>query len=212
MSDERDVQPEGPAGEGTTGPVDPVGADAAAAPSQEPDAPSEPAAGGAGTVAPQATGGSRRKRSKKSIALRVLLGLVVLFALIQVIPYGRDHTNPPATAEPNWDSAQTRALAVKGCYDCHSNETKWPWYTNVAPMSWLVQKDVDEGRGTFNFSTWDTKPGEAGEIIEAVQGGDMPPFQYTLIHGNLSDAEKAALVAGLQKTFARPGTTPPPAR
>jgi hypothetical protein len=65
--------------------------------------------------------------------VRILLGAVALFALIQVVPYGRSHTNPPVQSEPKWDSPQTRALAVRACYDCHSNETTWPWYTNVAP-------------------------------------------------------------------------------
>jgi hypothetical protein len=68
--------------------------------------------------------------------LRLLLIVgVVVFVAIQLVPYGRDHTNPPVTAEPRWDSPQTRTLAVSACFDCHSNETAWPWYTNVAPFS-----------------------------------------------------------------------------
>ena len=102
---------------------------------------------------------------------RVMLwtGLVVLgiFALIQAVPYGRSHTNPPVTAEAPWDSARTRELAVRACYDCHSNETTWPWYSNVAPMSWLVQRDVDEGRGVLNFSEWDQPQAEA-EVVQSV--------------------------------------------
>jgi hypothetical protein len=54
------------------------------------------------------------------------------FALIQLVPFGRNHTNPPTTAEPRWDSPRTRALARRACFDCHSNQTTWRWYSNVA--------------------------------------------------------------------------------
>ena len=70
-------------------------------------------------------------------------------------------SNPPVTQEPKWDSARTRQLAADSCFDCHSNLTKWRWYSNVAPMSWLVQSDVDGGRAALNFSEWD-KPQDAG--------------------------------------------------
>jgi Haem-binding domain len=133
-------------------------------------------------------------------------GLVVLFVLIQAVPYGRDHTNPPVTKEPAWNSPQTRAFAVAACFDCHSNETKWPWYTNVAPVSWLTENDVKGGRETLNFSEWDrTQQADASEIVEAVQGGSMPPFYYALMpnhpDGRLSSSEKAAFVRGLEATF-----------
>jgi hypothetical protein len=80
------------------------------------------------------------------------VGVLVLAVLIQFVPYGRNHTNPAVIMEPTWDSPQTRQLAVRACYDCHSNETAWPWYTNVAPVSWLTQHDVDDGRHKLNFS------------------------------------------------------------
>ena len=87
--------------------------------------------------------------------------------------------------------------------DCHSNLTEWPWYTNVAPMSWLVQRDVDEGRRILNFTEWD-RPQRTDEIGEVVLGGEMPPFQYTLIHpgAKLSDAERQELVDGLRASIA----------
>jgi mono/diheme cytochrome c family protein len=134
------------------------------------------------------------------------LGLLVLFVLAQAVPYGRSHTNPPVTKEPAWDSPRTRALAARACFDCHSNETKWLWYSNVAPVSWLVQRDVDGGRSALNFSEWD-KPQDAsaGDIAEAVRGGGMPPWFYTIIHRNaaLSGAEKNDLIAGLNATLAK---------
>ena len=77
------------------------------------------------------------------ILLAVLLGG---FLLMQFVPYGRNHSNPPVISEPHWDSPQTRELAVDACFDCHSNETNWPWYSNIAPVSWMVQRHTDEGR------------------------------------------------------------------
>src|SRR5690348_13788870 len=88
---------------------------------------------------------------------RILIGLAVvigLFALMQLVPYGRDHTNPPVLKEPPWDSPATRELAVRACFDCHSHQTKWPWYSHVAPFSWVVQHNVDTARTVLNFSDW----------------------------------------------------------
>jgi hypothetical protein len=137
-----------------------------------------------------------------SFLLVGLVALVGLFLVIQLVPYGRDHTNPGVTQEPNWDSPETRQLAERACFDCHSNETDWsPWYASVAPISWLVQHDVNEGRRALNFSTWGQgRAGrELGEMAEVVQEGEMPPAQYLLLHANarLSDAEKQQLVQGL---------------
>ena len=129
-----------------------------------------------------------------------------MFVAIQAIPYGRNHSNPPVTQEPSWDSARTRQFAADACFDCHSNLTNWRWYSNVAPMSWLVQRDVDGGRAALNFSEWD-KPQDAGidDITEAIRGGSMPPWFYLPLHPNakLSQAEKDALIAGLNATFAK---------
>jgi mono/diheme cytochrome c family protein len=132
-----------------------------------------------------------------------LLSIVGLLVLIQLVPYGRDHTNPPASAEPAWDSARTRALADAACFDCHSNETRWPWYTNVAPFSWLTQNDVDNGREALNFSEWDRPQEEAGEAAEAVMEGEMPPRAYTWLHpdAKLSAEERDALIRGLIGTL-----------
>ncbi len=131
------------------------------------------------------------------------IGLVVIFLVIQAIPYGRDHGNPDSRTEPPWDGPETRALAVGACFDCHSNETKWPWYSNVAPVSWLVQRDVDAGRDKLNFSEWDQPQPEADEAVEVVDEGEMPPWQYRLLHSDarLSSEERQALVQGLLATL-----------
>ena len=133
------------------------------------------------------------------IVLSVLLGA---FVLIQLIPYGHQHTNPPVVQEPQWDSPQTRELAQRACFDCHSNEVVWPWYSNIAPVSWLVQRDVDEGRRYLNFSDWG-RVREANEIPEAIQRGYMPPAKFLIMHpdAKLDQAEKDALVNGLQATI-----------
>lgn len=137
----------------------------------------------------------------------ILVAVIVAgFLLLQVVPYGRAHDNPPVVSEPNWDSPQTRELAQRACFDCHSNETVWPWYSNVAPVSWLVQHDVEEGRMYLNFSDW-TNSGndeshESDELGEVIFEGEMPPAQFLLMHpeAKLTDAEKQALAQGLALT------------
>ena len=138
---------------------------------------------------------------KRAAAILFLVGVLGLL-LIQLVPYGRDHTNPDVVSEPAWDSAATRAYAVTACFDCHSNETVWPWYSNIAPMSWLVQRDVDEGRRHLNLSTW--SPGQGSQMAGMLSSGKMPPFQYQLAHpeARLSDEDKAAFIEGLIATFA----------
>jgi hypothetical protein len=138
--------------------------------------------------------------------LIVLVGLA-LFALIQLIPYGRNHTNPPVVNEPQWDSPQTRALAVRACYDCHSNAVVWPWYSSIAPVSWLTQRDVDEGRSALNFSEWSgptTPTGMTGfGVAGMVLNGKMPPAIYLPLHpaANLTSAEKQQLAQGLKNSL-----------
>ena len=141
-----------------------------------------------------------RLRTGLGLVIGLVVAGVVLFGLIQLIPYGHDHINPPVSQEVAWDSSQTRDLAVRACYDCHSNQTDWPWYSNIAPMSWLIQHDVDEGRQKLNFSEWDRPQREAAKAAEQVQNGSMPRFYYVPLHpsANLTPAEKDALIQGLR--------------
>lgn len=134
---------------------------------------------------------------------RLALGLVGTFAVIQFVPYGRDHSNPPVTGEPVWDASKTRALAKRACFDCHSNETEWPAYASVAPASWLVQRDVKEGRAVLNFSEWQRPQKAAKKAAEEVLEGEMPPAAYTLVHAHarLNAADRDRLAQGLAKTF-----------
>jgi len=138
----------------------------------------------------------------KIVIILAVIG-VGIFLLIQLVPYGRDHANPPVVQEPQWDYPQTRELVKRACFDCHSNESVWPWYSNIAPISWLVQHDVDEGRGRLNFSTWGQGRMETDEIYEVVSEGEMPLPIYLLMHADarLNAQEKQALLDGLQATF-----------
>jgi len=135
------------------------------------------------------------------------MGLLLVLLLIQLYPYGRDHNNPPVQASVAWDSPETEALFGRACADCHSHETVWPWYSHVAPVSWLVQNDVEEGREQFNISLPAGQQGEAEEAAEKVQEGEMPLKVYLPTHpeARLSKEEQARLVAGLEATFAASG-------
>jgi cytochrome c551/c552 len=139
----------------------------------------------------------------KKIILWGILAIVVIGLLIQLIPLPGRGTNPAVVAEPNWDSPQTRALAKRACFDCHSNETVWPWYSYVAPVSWLVYNDTMEGRSRMNFSDWNTKSRAADEIIGEIEEGGMPPAVYLPMHpsARLSAAEKQQLITGLTNSI-----------
>ena len=105
------------------------------------------------------------------MTVRIGVGSVALFLLIQFIPYGHAHSNPPVSQAVRFDSPRTQQLAKDACYACHSNLTDWPWDSDVAPASWLVQRDVDEGRGILNFSEWDTPQPPSGEVSVGRQRG-----------------------------------------
>lgn len=140
--------------------------------------------------------------TKRPIRIAIL-ALAAAAILIQLVPYGRDHTNPPVTGEPVWSSPQTRALFFRACGDCHSHETAWPWYSHVAPLSWLVQRDVNRGRSEFNVSRWGTGKQEADEAAGEFREGEMPPWFYLPSHpeARLEGAERDSLQAGLVATF-----------
>lgn len=140
------------------------------------------------------------------------LALVGGLALAQAFPVER--TNPPVESQVPAPPAVLAALK-KSCWDCHSNETVWGWHTKIAPISWLVAHDVDEGREELNFSRWSELDASrlrklAKELPEEVREGDMPPFLYVLAHpsAKLTDAELAAIVEWARTL----GATAPPER
>lgn len=114
----------------------------------------------------------------------VLLGIVVVLLAIQFVPV--DRSNPPVEAEVP-APANVHAILRRACYDCHSHETAWPWYSKVAPFSWLVASDVHEGREELNFSTWNRYTAKQQmkklrESWEEVAEGEMPPWFYLPVH------------------------------
>jgi mono/diheme cytochrome c family protein len=136
------------------------------------------------------------------IALWVVGALVVVFILIQFIPYGRDHTNPPASNPFVWSAPGAEAIAKTSCYDCHSNETRWWWAVGVAPFSWLAWHDISGGRSRLNFSEWNGSL--TAEELQRAINGEMPPLQYTLLHPNakLNEQEKQTLLDGFLSALA----------
>jgi hypothetical protein len=136
---------------------------------------------------------------KTRIVLGGLLALAAAFGLIQLIPVSR--TNPPVTGDLD-PPPPVKAILRATCYDCHSNETVWPWYSSVAPVSWLVAGDTAEGRQHLNFSTWNGNDAErrrrlATGIAREVREGDMPPWYYVIKHpaAKLTPEKRAALEA-----------------
>jgi hypothetical protein len=131
------------------------------------------------------------------VTKKILLGIVAVLVLMQVGQCER--TNPPVTGEIE-APADVKAVLQRACYDCHSNLTRWPWYAHVAPMSWLLHRDVVEGRRHMNFTEWDKVPAEKkpkriAACGREVQSGDMPPWFYLPLHppAKLSEADKALI-------------------
>jgi hypothetical protein len=137
----------------------------------------------------------------RTVLRRVGIAMLVVFLALQLVPYGWRHPNPPVSRSAAWPSAEAESLARAACYDCHSNETDWPVYSYVAPMSWLLRRDVEAGRHELNFSEWDRDHGEADDAADAIEDGSMPPRQYTILHpdARLSAAEKQALIDALDQ-------------
>lgn len=150
-----------------------------------------------------------RKMNWRKIIMVILVVGVTGALAIQLIPVSR--TNPPVIAEPNWDSPETRALAKRACFDCHSNESVWPWYAYVAPVSWLITHDVEEGRQNLNFSEWTPEQNQTNQAVMELQFGGMPLPQYLSMHpeARLTAAEKEALIKGLEATFSNTGKNAP---
>ena len=128
-----------------------------------------------------------------------LVALAVLLLGIQLVPV--DRSNPPVQGEIE-APAEVMSVIEESCYDCHSNEVRWPWYAHVAPASWLVAHDVEEGREHLNFSAWSQYDAEERaekleEIWEEVEDGKMPLDKYLWLHSDarLTDADRETLRA-----------------
>lgn len=140
---------------------------------------------------------------------RLLIIAVLLFGLIQLIP----HKLPASKAVNQKDiivngmaDAEIGKILRTSCYDCHSMETRFPWYAHIAPTAWLLKSDINEGRGHLNFSEWKDYSkmemiGKLGDIKEQVKSGDMPLPMYTFMHrkSRLNEAQRAALIQWADK-------------
>ena len=135
-----------------------------------------------------------------------LASIVGVFLLMQIVPYGRTHSNPRTIVEPAWDSPRTRELAVRACFDCHSNQTRWPWYAKVAPFSWTVQFDVEAARSVINFSEWNRRYALSVYAGRRTSTGMMPPYKYRMAHpeADLTPEERMELARGLEATLGGP--------
>jgi hypothetical protein len=136
----------------------------------------------------------------RKLLLRAGLGVVLVAVLLQFLPVGRLGANPPVTRDAPWPDGRARELAVAACYDCHSNRTRRPLYSRLAPISWLIARDVEQGREKLNFSTWEGSGGDARDAAETVVEGSMPPRRYLPLHADarLSEDERRLLVEALE--------------
>ncbi len=135
--------------------------------------------------------------------VRIVVALVVVFVAAQAIPVAR--TNPPVDPSKTLAASlrvppDVSATFQRSCQDCHSNQTTWPWYSQVAPFSWLLARHVTEGRRELNMSEWAQyqvrrKDRKLKEICEQVQKGSMPMTSYLLIHRDaaVSPQEKTSI-------------------
>ena len=135
----------------------------------------------------------------KKPLIKIVLMTVIVLVMIQFIPVNR--SNPPVEEEIT-AAPEVEAILKRACFDCHSNETIWPEYSRVAPVSWLLVWDVREGQKELNFSTWNrysqkTRDKKIKEIWEEVEEGEMPPWFYLPLHpeSRLSDNDRAVLRA-----------------
>jgi hypothetical protein len=145
-------------------------------------------------------------RKGVKVAAMILLAVLLLTQAFRI-----DKINPPVQSEISADPA-VQPLLHRACYNCHSNETVWPWYSNLAPISWLLASDVKEGRSHVNFSTWgtytsDIQSHKLAAIAEEVRDAGMPPWYYTLVHleARLSPAERSS-VGNWAEAKSRAGT------
>jgi hypothetical protein len=132
----------------------------------------------------------------------IVLVVFALFLVMQFLPVFK-RTNPVVTQEPPWDSTRTRELARRACFDCHSNETRWPWYAHLEPIGWFLVSDVEEARGTFNLSNWHSGDISGQKAATRIASGEMPLPRYLMLHpaARLNEEEKKQLIQGVLASF-----------
>ena len=144
-------------------------------------------------------------RIKKAIRLSVVVGIVV-FVGMQLVPVKGIGSNPTERYNMNLPP-DVETIMRRACFDCHTNETKWPLYARIAPGSWLMSRDVNKGRKHLNFSEWgatdeDERKLDMQNCWDQVEAGEMPPWFYIYpmhLHARLSQADKDTLKAWFLK-------------
>ena len=138
--------------------------------------------------------------------VRGLIVLVAALAAIQLVPVERAN---PAVQSDVVAPDEVKKILRRSCYNCHSNETRWPWYARIAPMSWLIARDVKEGRRELNFSAWNQFTGarrarKFKEIVEQIEQEKMPQWYYILLHpdAKLAPADRATIVNWAKQALA----------
>jgi hypothetical protein len=157
---------------------------------------------------PSAQPGSASRRPRLKKFLKIALGAAIVVGIgLQFVPVQGIGTNPPARYKLD-APPEVEAILHKACFDCHSNETKWPFYARIAPGSWLMARDVKKGRSRMNFSEWGDAEESERQLDkenswDQIESGEMPKWFYTLMPNHwdakLSADEKAKLKAWLLK-------------
>lgn len=138
---------------------------------------------------------------KQNKALIISGAIIFILIVLQVIIV--DKNNPEVKTVPNWDSDYTKDTFYALCADCHSNETRWPWYTNIPPFSLIIHQHVKEGREHFNISEYVREDGTKSAHL--FNKGVMPLWTYTFMHTHpaLDEPEKTKYFNGLEATFGK---------
>ncbi|MCB0280002.1 MAG: heme-binding domain-containing protein [Calditrichaeota bacterium] len=137
---------------------------------------------------------------------KIGIGLVAVIIIIQFFQPTRE--NPPVVADIQTNK-EIKDILKRSCYDCHSNEVRWPWYSYVMPVGWIIADDVSEARREVNFSRWGEyetrrKLRKLNEVKEEIEEGKMPMASYEFMHGDseLSDADKSMIYQWVEQSIA----------
>jgi hypothetical protein len=146
--------------------------------------------------------------SRKLAAMTALVGVAAALVAAQFVPAKRSN---PSDHGALIASPEIEATLRRACYDCHSNKTRWPWYSHIAPFSWLIVRDVNLGRKEINFSEWGsyylaTRRRKLEWMGRALREEKMPPWSYRLMHpgARLTEADRAALELWIESTLTTP--------
>jgi hypothetical protein len=150
---------------------------------------------------------------KARALIKFSTGILIIFTLVQTFPIWRlnptlDPRNPPVRYRVEWVSVDSENIMEKVCYTCHSNETEYPIYMRIAPLSWIAAQHVNEGRARLNFSEQALDTVDLNVLVAMIRADVMPPPLYRLTHpeANLTETQKERLIQSILSTFNRANT------